>query len=234
MLAGGTAPALAQPVALIMQMPAWGRIEDGVPVGGMVDLMREANRRSDLDIGVLLRPYARIPVALSRTPDAFTLMFRHAAIEEVATDVAELLEMPIVVFGRWGEPLTDVRQLAGRTVAVVRGTPFDGGLAAYGVRSIAVADNAQQVRLFAALRADAMIGAQPVLEFAMHRFAVGGGVVETGAPLHYGTRVQRLWFPKDRADTPMARRIAQVFEAMRDDGTIRRIMLGEKARPPKG
>ena len=218
-------PAMSAPLRIItIEGPPWGFVgSDNQPAGMMYEIGNKLAETAGLAYVNKLVPYARTAFDIEHGMADVILRFSNEHMERVATPVATIVKMPIIIVGPSGTTFRSLDDLRGKTVGVIRTSAyvaaFDANTA---INKYAVNDYQIMANMIARHRLDAGIGSSAGLYYGA--MAAGVKPEELGAPLVLGSNDFVLFYSKKTSSPTMIEALKQAAGKLAASGDIHRIV----------
>lgn len=218
------APAFAQDRALrivTVELGACGRMEEGRPGGFCFELGNALAREAGLESENRLMPLARGVEEMDTGKADMIITPPEGRIAELAEDIGPVKAMTLVAWGRVETPLRDVRDLAGKTAAVLRGSRYERARArALKYIPFPCKNHELGFKMLMAGRVDAVIGSRQGLAAAAERLGLRRRFL--GRPLVLERDFMRVYV--SRSLPPSVRgRLRSALNKLVEDGTVARL-----------
>jgi polar amino acid transport system substrate-binding protein len=190
-------PAMSETLNIVtIHGPPWGFVgNDGKPTGIMYEIGNRIAEKAGFEHTNTLVPYPRTAFEIERGNADFILRFANDQMVRDAVPVASVVAMPIILIGPARTRFTDLSELHGKTVGVVRTSKyveqFDTNTA---IQKYAVKDYVAMTRMLALGRLDAAVGSSVGLFYGA--YTAGVKPEELGTPLVLGSNEFILFFSK--------------------------------------
>lgn len=224
-LARGAGAAEAPLLADVIDIPPWGlRGPDGRADGVYADLLRAISERSQCPMTLRVVPIQRSIQDMRQEVSQVTMMLDRQDMNEAGLTLGTVVRLPVQVWLPVGSPVRTVEDLAGRTVAVLRGPTYHEGVQTDPrIRKYPVSSPRQQLDMLRIGRVDAALGVEQNFLVAARSLDLHPDAF--APPLQLGGREVKLWLARSLAQAPCRQRLADALKSLRDDGSIGRRML---------
>lgn len=190
--------------------------------GMMYEIGNLIAARAGLPFDNQVVPYARTVLSLAAGSADMVIRFGNAELEEVAHQVAPVLELPVEVLSLREGGIHQLADLAGKQVTMARSFPPNAALNAVpGIRIVLVQNNDTAVRMLFAGRVNAVFGSHLGLYGAAAR--LGLPVQQFGPPIVLGTKTLWLHLSRKTATPERIEQLRLAVESLHRDGSIERI-----------
>lgn len=204
-----------------IELGTCGHVENGRPVGFCLDLGDALARAAGMEPVNRLVPLARGMEEMAAGTADMILMPPEGNIAELAEDIGEVKPMTMVAWARVETPLRTARDLAGKTVAVVRGSrrEFDR---ARGLKFIPFPCKNHELgfKMLMAGRVDAVLG--PLQELTADVRRIGLRRRFLGEPLVLERDAMRVYVSR-RLPEAVRDRLREALARLVGDGTVGRL-----------
>ncbi|GLS90450.1 hypothetical protein GCM10007916_15170 [Psychromonas marina] len=167
-------------------------------------------------------PYARIIKEMKFGVIDLTIMFRYPELEEYVEYIAPLPSIKTVVMGLQGNNFTNIESLTNKKIAYLRGAKFSDEIDNnVSIIKYPINNYAQGVKMLAAGRADAIIGAlDPILRSALY---LNDKEILFGEPLVVDSRTPWIQISKKSHNNMDVKKLKASFLAMQREDTLKRL-----------
>lgn len=217
--------AFSEPLRIAtIQGPPWGFVgSDNKPTGMMYEIGNKLAEVAGLPYVNHLVPYPRTAFDIEHGNADVILRFSNEHMRRVATPVATIVKMPIIIVGPSGTQFRSLDELSDKTVGVVRTSAyveaFDANTA---IRKYPVNDYQIMAKMIARRRLDAGIGSSAGLYYGA--MAAGVKPEELGAPLVLGTNDFILFCSNKTVAPATIEALKRAADKLAASGEINRIV----------
>lgn len=224
-VARGARAAESPLLADVIDILPWGRRgPDGTPEGVYADLLRAIGERSQCPMTLRVVPIQRSIQDVRLGVSQVTMMLDRQDMNEAGLTLGTVVRLPVQVWLPLGSPVRTVDDLAGRTVAVLRGPTYHEGVQTDPrIRKYPVSSPRQQLDMLRIGRVDAALGVEQNFLVAARSLDLRPDAF--APPLQLGGREVKLWLARSLAQSPCRQRLVDALKSLHDDGTIARRML---------
>ncbi|WP_272700977.1 substrate-binding periplasmic protein [Desulfovibrio sp. Fe33] len=204
-----------------IELGTGGRFEDGRPTGFCYDLGNALAREAGFEPVNRLVPLARGVEEVVLGLADMIIVAPDERIDEAAENIGLVETLTIVAWGRVETPLRSKRDLAGKTVALVRGSRLDRGRGGeLRIVRFPCRNHELGFKMLMAGRVDAVIGPIGGLAFAAEKVGVRSRFL--GEPLVIGEAPVHVYVSK-RLPRDARNRLRRVLKRFHGDGTVTRL-----------
>jgi len=191
--------------------------------GVYADIFRRLAQLSGCSVELRLTPIRRAVAEVSSGQSHATMMLERADLNRRGVALGTVTTLEIEVWLASGNPARTLEQLAGKTVATLRGPAYHEEFDANNrINKYQVANARQQLEMVRAGRVDGALGVRQNFLVAMHELGWSGELFSE--PIWLGSRRVLLWVTPSLRDTPCAARLGQALSQMRRSGEIDRLI----------
>ena len=211
-------------VANVIDIAPWGRPGTGGQVNGVyAEIFRRLAELSGCAIELRLTPIKRAVMEVSTSVTQATMMLEREDLNRGGIMVGTVTTLEIEVWLPRGSPIRSLAQLAGKTVATLRGPAFHEEFDANNlITKFPVAGARQQLQMMRAGRVDGALGVRQ--NFLVATGELGLDDHEFADPIWLGSRRVLLWVSPSLRDKPCQFQLAQSLTRMRLSGEIDRLI----------
>jgi polar amino acid transport system substrate-binding protein len=204
-----------------VELGACGRLEKGRPGGFCFDLGNALAREAGLDPENRVVPLARGLEEMATGKADLIITPSEGGLADLAEDIGRVKPVTMVVWGRVETPLRDLRDLGGKTVAVVRGSRHERDRA----RELKYVpfpckNNELGFKMLMLGRVDAVLGSLADLTASARRLDLRRGFL--GQPLVLEREFMRVYVSK-RLPRAVRDRLREALNRLIADGTVARL-----------
>lgn len=212
-------------LADVIDIPPWGlRGAEGRAEGVYADLLRAISERSQCPMSLRVVPIQRAIQDVGLGVSQVTMMLDRKDMNEAGLTLGTVVRLPVQVWLPADSTVRTVDDLAGRTVAVLRGPTYHEGVQTDPrIQKYAVSSPRQQLDMLRIKRVDAALGVEQ--NFLVAARALDLRPDAFALPLQLGEREVKLWLARGLAEHPCRQRLVDALKSLRDDGSISRRML---------
>lgn len=212
-------------LADVIDIPPWGlRGPEGRPEGVYADLLRAIGERSRCPMTLRVVPIQRSIQDLGQGVSQVSMMLDRKDMNDAGLTLGTVVRLTVQIWLPLGSPVRTVEDLAGRTVAVLRGPTYHEGVQTDPrIAKYPVSSPRQQLDMLRIGRVDAALGVEQ--NFLVAARALNLRADAFAPPLQLGGREVKLWLSRSLAQHPCQQRLTDALKSLRDDGSITRRML---------
>jgi hypothetical protein len=212
-------------LADVIDIPPWGlRGQDGRADGVYADLLRAISERSRCPMTLRIVPIQRSIQDLGQGVSQISMMLDRKDMNDAGLTLGTVVRLTVQIWLPLGSPVRTVEDLAGRTVAVLRGPTYHEGVQTDPrIAKYPVSSPRQQLDMLRIGRVDAALGVEQ--NFLVAARALNLRSDAFAPPLQLGGREVKLWLARGLAQHPCQQRLTDALKSLRDDGSITRRML---------
>lgn len=213
-------PLQADLVANVIDIAPWGRLGREGGVGGVyAEIFNRLASLSGCSLELRLTPIKRAVAEVSAGLTQATIMLEREDLNRHAAALGTVTLLEIEVWLPRGSPVRTLEQLAGKTVATLRGPAYHEEFDADDrILKYPVASARQQLDMIRAGRVDGALGVRQNFQVAMNELRLDNSLF--GEPLWLGSRRVLLWVARQVQGQPCAVKMGQALARMRSAGEI--------------
>lgn len=159
--------AASQLQAAIVNIPPWSFEAQGRPRGIMAELVQELASTSGIDIAIARVPYARQMAMIKHGTAVLTVGIYTRQMDSIAFPLRHIGTEDAAVVGRLGAGIKSAADLRGKLVAQLRYSAYLAEIIDPQIRTHAIANFDQGLRMLLEGRVDAVIGLRTALLYAI-------------------------------------------------------------------
>jgi len=211
-------------VADVIDIAPWGRPGANGAVGGVYgEVFRRLSQLSGCAMDLRLVPIGRAVAEVSSGAAQATMMLEREDLNRAAVSLGTVTTLEIEVWLPKGSPVRGLDDLAGKTVATLRGPAYHEEFDADNrILKYQVANARQQLEMMRKGRLDGALGVRQNFLVAMHELGWGGD--QFADPVWLGSRRVLLWVAPGLREAPCTRRVSDALATMRRSGEIDRMV----------
>ncbi|OIQ49574.1 putative amino-acid-binding protein YxeM precursor [Pseudodesulfovibrio hydrargyri] len=206
---------------MTVELGACGRLEGGRPVGFCFELGNALAREAGLEAENRLVPLARGVEEVATDKADLIIIPPEGGIADLAEDIGPVKAITLAAWARVETPLRDARDLAGKTVAVVRGSRHEREQAGeLHFIPFPCKNHELAFKMLMAGRVDAVLGPLEGLAEAARRIGLRRRFL--GEPLVVERDFMRVYVSTS-VPSPVRDRLRRALNRLIEDGTVARL-----------
>lgn len=222
-------PALAskgQPklIADVIDIAPWGRAgANGAVAGVYAEIFKRLSTLSGCPIELRLTPIKRAVVEVTSGAAQATMMLEREDLNRGGISLGTVTTLEIEVWVPKGSTVQSLDQLAGKTVATLRGPAYHEEFDANNlIIKVPVTSPRQQLEMMRRGRLDGALGVRQNFVVALRELGWDGD--QFGDPVWLGSRRVLLWVAPTLRGQPCADKLSRALTQMRRSGEIDRLI----------
>ncbi|BCS89427.1 substrate-binding periplasmic protein [Pseudodesulfovibrio sediminis] len=212
-------PALSDPLRIVtLEQVPYGYMEDGSPTGLLYDIgnaiaeeagLAAENRFVNLERGIEEIIAGRADIII---------IFPNPRIRAVAKNLGSILHLETVILGSAGSDFSSIGDLAGKSVASLRGAQYDARLSHIeSITVLPIKDYIYGLKMVANKRADAIVGPIYGLEHSMKANGLSRALFGTPLVLH---ELHANVYYSIHGDAERASKVRAAIACLKQDGVV--------------
>lgn len=201
-----------------MQLEPYGFEQGGVPTGLAYELANRVAVEAEFTAVNRLKPLKDLTTSMLDGTADMVITTEEATLDARCERISEALESELVIFGRAGAPYRTVRDLRGKTVAVLRNAdhlPIDRK---HGFATLPMKNYEQGLTRLLTKQVNAVAGTRFGLMYAMNKLKLPKRTF--GPILSLGEARLALYVSKTSLDQAQRDRLKKAWDTVVEDGTL--------------